>query len=68
MNMENLSIYLGLLQFLSSKPYSFQYTDLLLPLIKFIPKYFIVFVAIVNRIVILYFFFRYFIVSVQKYN
>ena len=46
-----LSICLCCLQFLSSASYSFWHTGLLPPLGKFIPRYFILFDAVVNGIV-----------------
>ena len=49
-SMAYLSICLGLFQILSSESYSFQYRSFTF-LIKFIPKYFIVFDVIVNGIV-----------------
>ena len=48
-----LSIYLYLLQFLFSKFYNFQFIDLSLPLVKYIPTCFTMFDAIVNGIVFL---------------
>ena len=48
-----LSIYLYLLQFLFSKFYNFQFIDLSLPLVKYIPTCFTIFDAIVNGIVFL---------------
>ena len=54
MSIAYLSICLGLFQILSSESYSFQYRSFTF-LIKFIPKYFIVFDVIVNGIVLFLF-------------
>ena len=50
--MSDLSIYLCL-QFLSSVYYSFHYTGLSPFLVKFVPKYFILFVAVISGIIFL---------------
>ena len=52
--MEYLSIYLGLFQFLLSVSYVFSIQTF--HLIKFIPKYFIFYYTVVNRIVFLFLF------------